>query len=258
MHSIIGKNGAERSTTLRDARKLNLLPSVTSILSILAKPGLEAWKQEQAILAALTLPRIAGENDDAFAARVVADMNAQVEKAGDFGTRIHAGIESINSGHTPNDPELAPWLEHYATWQRASIVRGVDSGTPLITAAETVVTSDGYAGRLDIVCEHAEHGTTLIDFKTQNVKNGKPQFYETWCAQLAAYRAALPEKLRGVHCLSLVIDSNTPAAPIEKLWTEDELATGLAIFHHARDVWQLQRGYKPAHAANAINVKAHE
>src|SRR5436190_23373532 len=48
------------ASTLRDARKLGLLPSVTNILGVITKPELTAWLQEQAVLAALTLPRLEG------------------------------------------------------------------------------------------------------------------------------------------------------------------------------------------------------
>jgi len=37
------------------------------VLGVIAKPALDAWKQEQAILAALTLPRNEGEPLDEFA-----------------------------------------------------------------------------------------------------------------------------------------------------------------------------------------------
>lgn len=63
LHEVERADGkGTRPTNLRDARKLGLYPSVTNILSVLAKPGLNAWKQEQAILAALTLPRRSGES----------------------------------------------------------------------------------------------------------------------------------------------------------------------------------------------------
>ena len=58
-YRIVGKNGKERNTTVKDARELGLLPSVTTIIGCAAKPALDVWKQQQAILAALTLPRIA-------------------------------------------------------------------------------------------------------------------------------------------------------------------------------------------------------
>ena len=235
-HTTTAANGAERSTTLRDARKLNLLPSVTSVLGVLAKPGLEAWKQEQAILAALTLPRNHGEGDDTFATRVVADMQAQVEKAAGFGTAIHAAIEQVNvAGNTDSVlPEVKPWLDCYNQWREGSILR-------VLRSEETVIQA-GYVGRFDLLADHAEHGVCLIDFKTQNVKKDKPNFYEAWGYQLAAYRHALG---MNCHCLSLVIDSNKPAAPVEKLWADDELDNGLEIFKAALEIWQRQRGYIP-------------
>lgn len=239
-HTVIGANGEERSTTLRDARKMNLLPSVTSILNVISKPGLEFWKQEQAILAALTLPRLDGEDTDKFAARVVEDMEAQVEKAASFGTLIHAGIEDINSRGSAASfpPEIERWMDSYAAWRNASLIRYLGS--------EEVAVGDGYAGRYDLLAEHAEHGVCLIDFKTQNMKGGKPNFYDAWCSQLAAYRKALG---RTCHCLSVVLDSNQPSAPVEKLWTDQELADGLEIFNCSKTIWFLQRGYAPSQSA---------
>src|SRR6185503_9066761 len=55
MHFIERSDGqGTRPTTLRDAKKLGLLPSPTSILKVLRAPQLEAWKMEQAALAVLT------------------------------------------------------------------------------------------------------------------------------------------------------------------------------------------------------------
>ena len=59
-YSVIAKNGIPRPTTLRDARKLNLVPSVTTVLSCASKPALEAWKLNQMMLACLTLPQVEG------------------------------------------------------------------------------------------------------------------------------------------------------------------------------------------------------
>ena len=56
-HVVIGKNGKERNTTVADARKMGLLPSVTSVQSILEKPQLTAWKISTAVESALTLPK---------------------------------------------------------------------------------------------------------------------------------------------------------------------------------------------------------
>jgi hypothetical protein len=91
--SVPAASGELRPTTLRDARKLGLVPSVTNILGVIAKPELMAWMQEQAVMAALTLPRIAGETEDSFAKRVVADSQSTRDNAADFGTSpTHASL----------------------------------------------------------------------------------------------------------------------------------------------------------------------
>ena len=43
LHSVPSVKGDPRPTTLRDARKLGLLPSVTNVLGVIAKPELTAW-----------------------------------------------------------------------------------------------------------------------------------------------------------------------------------------------------------------------
>ena len=40
MYTIVGANGVERNTTLRDAKSLGLVPSVTTIIGMIAKPFL--------------------------------------------------------------------------------------------------------------------------------------------------------------------------------------------------------------------------
>ena len=81
-HTVPSLKGEPRPTTLRDARKLGLLPSVTNILGVIAKPELTAWLQEQAVMAALTLPRIAGETEDAFLADLTVGTGSGQIKTG--------------------------------------------------------------------------------------------------------------------------------------------------------------------------------
>ena len=49
-YTYINKKGEEKPTTLREARKLNLVPSVTTIISCASAPQLVNWKIDQAIL----------------------------------------------------------------------------------------------------------------------------------------------------------------------------------------------------------------
>src|SRR3990167_10315863 len=100
MYTIIGKNGNERATTLRDARAFNLLPSVTSILSMLPKPALINWKMKNVLMSALTLPRLPDEADDAYIARIMADADEQARIARGKGTAIHGAIERFICGQS--------------------------------------------------------------------------------------------------------------------------------------------------------------
>ena len=99
MYTVIGKTtGRPRNTTLKDARELNLVPSVTTILNCAAKPGLNVWLQEQVLLAALTLPRAEDEPESVWLKRVISDSKAQGRDAADLGTEIHAAIQGFYEG----------------------------------------------------------------------------------------------------------------------------------------------------------------
>src|SRR5580765_4654690 len=112
-----------RPTTVRDARKLGLLPSVTNVLGVINKPELVEWKMTQAVLAALTLPRLNGEGEDGFAKRVVEDALSRCKTAVDFGSAFHAGAERV-AKTLEVDPvgPYAAWLNHQRAWFQANCV----------------------------------------------------------------------------------------------------------------------------------------
>src|SRR5437667_12753556 len=117
-HEIAKKDGSgNRPVTLADARKVLAFPSVTNVLGVLAKPSLEAWKIEQGILSALTLPRQPGEDLGTFAKRVVSDMGEQVEKAADFGSAINGACELYELNKELEDTVLMlRCMDSWAAW----------------------------------------------------------------------------------------------------------------------------------------------
>jgi len=249
-HEIAKKDGTgNRPVTLADARKVFAFPSVTNVLGVLAKPGLDAWKIEQGIMAALTLPRNQDEPLDAFAHRVVADMGEQVEKAADFGTAIHNACEvyAINK-ELPTDPKLLAHLESWRKW--------FDENVERVACLETVFVHHeaGYAGRVDMVAYLRGIGWAVVDFKTQKVKRSakgepKPAFYETWPLQLGAYRQAiLVNSAKALTALvSVVIDSAQPGPVHVHEWTAGDhlnhyyYESFLAAFR----LWKYVKGYDP-------------
>lgn len=254
LHEVPRADGkGTRPTSLRDARKLGLFPSVTNVLSILAKPGLDAWKQEQAILAALTLPRNDGESLDDFAKRVLTDMTSEVGRAADLGSAVHAAIEGYAQGRwLPEDKEIARLFEPARQWFDAEVtqVHSVE-----IAAAHLEF---GYAGRVDLVATLKSTGRpTVIDFKTQKTrrdKNGsfKPILHDTWPLQLEAYRMALASRDKGLAdaaIASVVIGSTEPVPVITKIWDEADKAGFFKAFLAARDLWVWQKNYCPVRDA---------
>lgn len=230
-----------KEPTIADARELGLLPSVTTILGVLAKPGLERWKLEQAIHSALTLPRLEGESEDAFARRVVQDMEAQAAKAAEFGTRIHDAIASFLTGDYKAHNLLLdtdPYLEQFKAWANQNIEK--------VHALEKVVGGKhcGYAGRLDLDCTLRGVGRCVVDFKSQAVKEGKePTFYKDWCAQLGAYSKTINDPVPSI--VSLVIDSRAPGPVWPKIWDRHEVFKGLQMFRNCFELWKLMNDYEP-------------
>lgn len=250
-HEIAKKDGSgNRAVTLADARRVLALPSVTNILAVLAKPGLEAWKIEQGILSALTLPQLPGENLGAFAKRVVSDMGEQVEKAADFGTAIHNACEvyAVNK-EGPTDPKLLPFFEPWQQWFDANVER-IDSIEEVFVHHE-----QGYAGRVDMIAKLRDIGWAVVDFKTQKVKRGakgeaKPVFYETWPLQLAAYQQAIvsstAKNVTGL--VSVVIDSAQPGPVHVKQWASPP--DYFRLFLAARALWRYVKAYDPTAIPN--------
>jgi hypothetical protein len=228
---------------LRSARKLGLLPSVTSVLGVWPKYQLENFKQESAVLAAITLPRRTNESEDEFAQRVVIDAKAQVKAAAEFGRRIHGACEAINLGRFDNpllsDKAIAPFSDYYREWFMKNVVR--------IYSTEQVAVNNllGYAGTYDLFAEVKDLGSCLLDIKTQKTRQ-KPMFYDTWEMQLAAYKETIsPSGSNGVkidNTISLIIPSTTPAMPVAKVWNPDH-GHAFECFHACLHLWRLNKKF---------------
>lgn len=235
-YTVEKKDGTPRATTLADARKLDLVPSVTTILSVIAKPSLEAWKIENAIMASLTLPRLDGESDQAFARRVVTDSKEQVGNAMDVGTQIHNWIEDYIA--LPSiAPDFVPGYE--ATC--ASVKEWIDDNIDAGTVEKPFCSPLGYGGRIDWFGKMVNGTLAVVDWKTQFVKEPQPNWYETWDLQLAAYALAVFPDESAYQRISVVISTN-PDNPCcwAKTWNNDR---AYLAFNCARTLWAYQHDY---------------
>lgn len=236
-HTIIGKNGVERPTTLRDAKKLNLLPSVTTIFKCLAKPELDKWKQRQVLMASLTLSRREEEGDEEFCERIMDDAFKQVDDAADLGTRVHAALENHFQGMA-YDPSLSSYVETVEKWVKDNQIQFLDH------ELRVVCPEVGFAGTTDAIIMVPPYGNRVgvLDFKT---RKSRPQYamtpWQTEPMQIAAY-GYTQRATFGVN----VFISTTEPGRIEDAWYEpDQMDQEFKAFRHVCKIWQHFNKYVP-------------
>ncbi len=231
------KPGMMRSTTLADARKLDLVPSVTSILQVVAKPGLETWKQSQAIEAALTLPREKGESLDDFARRVVVDAAEHSKTARELGTRVHSICENwLKTECWVGDRETDQIAMPFGKWYRENVGATLYIERP-------VVSELGFGGKIDLMCK-LSNSAAIVDIKTQATKPGKRiNEYPEWGMQLAAYEKAC-SSAPTTRLLNVILSTTEPGRIEVVDWTDKRDALWEA-FQAAFTLWRFLKGYDP-------------
>jgi hypothetical protein len=200
---------------------MGLLPSVTTIMKAAASPGLEAWKLNQMMLAALTLPRADGESEESFIKRIQADSKDQARKAAERGTQVHTAIEQFFDGQI-NANDL-PYLE--------PVYKAVNDtfGNLMWAVEKSFAAESGFAGKVDI---HSRDGEGVVaDFKTKEFTSDtldKVAGFDENVMQLAAYRKGL--KLPNARCANIFVSVTEPGLVVVKEWTQEELVRGWAMF----------------------------
>lgn len=235
-YTVTGKNGNERNTTLRDARTMNLVPSVTTILAVAAKPALVAWMQTQVLMAALTSTRREGEDEKAYIDRIISDSKQQGRDAADKGTAIHTAIEAFFEGRYHQE-----YPEHVQ-----GCVRALEAHYGRIgwVAERSFGHELGFAGKCDL---HAPNevveGGIVVDVKTKDFEDEKDVLaYDEHLMQLAAYRVGLG--IPNARCSNIFV-SRTKAGLCKIIeWSEEDLQRGFEMFTNLLRFWQLKNKYK--------------
>ena len=173
------------------------LPSVTSILTLLSKGALIQWAANCAVEYVKNhLPFGYHAEEYRFDEARTAYRQASIEAA-DYGTYIHTMCElylqtefEIKFAHE----QTQKLMTSFYAWCKKYNVKPIET--------EIVVYGDGYAGRVDLICEldcfwykskdkkdqqagRRKRVVALIDFKT-----GKGSYYPEWYLQTAAYKHA--------------------------------------------------------------------
>jgi hypothetical protein len=225
-YTTIGKTG-ERPTTLRDARKLGLLPSVTTINGQLSKSGLDTWKQQQVLLAALTLPRQDGEPEQEWLARVMQDSKATGREAAERGTAIHAIIEAyFDQVYMPEKPAYLDAIDKALkdAFGEQLWLSEKSFGHPL-----------GFGGKCDLMSVNG----FVVDFKTKETDLDKVDVYFEHEMQLAAYREGLG--MPTARSAIVFVNGKTNQVKLIEV-SQEKLQSGWECFEHLLRVYQIKNG----------------
>lgn len=235
-----------RGTTLRDARKLNLVPSVTTVLNVIAKPALTNWLVDQGIMAALTMPRIDGEDERTYIARIKTDSKAQAKSAAEEGSRIHDAIEQSFRGGS-----FDPKYEQHVAAAHAELKRLYPEVDDWI-AEKSFAHPLGFGGKVDL---HSPSTGIVHDWKTKDgdFSDGKKLAYDQ-NVQLAAYQVGLDLcddgngalcKSGYIHkqCGNSFVSRTHPGAISSVVWTTEQIASGWRIFELALALCKETSGY---------------
>lgn len=236
-YEVEAAKGGMRPTTLRDARKIGLVPSVTSIIRCAAAPGLERWKQEQVLMAALTLSRKPNEPEPEYIARIIRDSQEQGRKAAERGTAIHAAIQ----GHYEGKP---PALDYWPHVRATELEVGLRFGAVCEWIPEAAFAHPlGFGGKCDLHAKIAEH--VVIDFKTKEFDaETELKAWDEHAMQLAAYRVGLG--LPTARGAIVYVSSSVPGVVRIIEINSTTLNAGWEMFSSLLRYWQAKTGYASA------------
>ena len=232
-----GRKG-ERNTTLRDAKKNNWVPSVTTIMQVAAKPGLDIWKQNQLIEAAIEI-EYTGFSDDpkVFRRKVLAKSKEKGEEASKRGTELHDSLEHyyLTGEYDKNEAFTRPAVELLME------KLGDIDWKPELSFCH----KDGFGGKIDLSGTGKFKEEYIVDFKTKTSGDiSKFVAYDEHRMQLAAYAAGLGFS-EGARCFNLFISTESPG--IVKLIEHSaiEMDKAADMFNCLLKYWQLVKDYKP-------------
>jgi hypothetical protein len=226
------KPGEMRPTTKRDAKILNLSPSVSGVSGTLAAQALERWKRTQMLLCSAELRRDPLEGDQAWMDRILELYNERTTSARELGTLIHGCIEKHLKGEGYD-------LEFTAHVEGALAEFDQWCGLDGLRSEKSFAHPLGYGGKCD-----AHKLGFVADFKTKDFgKETLPSIYDNHKIQLAAYREGLG--MSSARCAIIYVSTSVPGLTHLVELSQDDLERGWEIFELLVQLWQVVNNYKP-------------
>lgn len=241
-YTVIGANGKERPTNLRDARKVNAQIGVTSVIGVLDKPGLNRWSLNRLLEVVEKNIHLIGGSEDwqKILLSISEGRNSEYSRQGKV---IHDALENyFIDGTVSEDTKkfVLPTVELLESLYPNAIYESEKSFSH----------PDGFGGCIDLII-HTADGKILVDFKSKN-KSGlsKADCTDDHCMQLAAY--ALAEEYHSVQidneptviaCMNILISVTNPGEIYSHVWSDDQIERGEKMFMALLEFWKLSNNY---------------
>lgn len=241
-YEVKGANGKIRPTTLRDARKNNWVPSVTTIMNIEDKPGLYTWKTKQLLKAAMENPFDSEMYEPEFWERkIIAESEKIGKDAATKGTEVHDALELYYKGETNHQKVID---NSYIVQEVAALLEERFPGVKWVSEA-SFSHSHGFGGKVDL---HSPDDLIVLDFKTKSTDDlKKMKAFDQHHMQTAAYAVGLGLTStmgnNDVKRYNLFISTEeeglmslTESTNFDREWT---------MFLRLLEFWQLKNNYVP-------------
>jgi hypothetical protein len=197
-----------RKATIKDARAMGLLESVTSIIkeTFATSKQLIDWITEQTLDACIQFP-FSGNKDnpeeiELYKKMIYAKSNEFRDYTADRGKLIHACVNRwIDMGTMADEPACNNAITMLDAYLRHNKVN-------LKTSEKKLGSKQlGFAGTPDLYCDCEDGNRIILDIKTTNVKTFTTP-YDSWKLQLGAYRL-LTQSEAGTRLVQMVVDRDS-------------------------------------------------
>lgn len=247
------QTGAPRyGATLREARKHNYFPSITTVLKAWPAGYLNDWIKNELLKARhnnppdgdAAAPVVDGEElSDAqrdYFRTVVEISNAIRDEAADRGNEIHDGAEAMLCGQNWNKDDAS--LNHLRAWFD-------DNLEEVYWTERSLVSLDlRLAGRADaLIKTKDDERPLLIDFKGRGFDHGprkgwKAKRYNKDIVQLAFYASTMTDPPR----IANLYVHREGACPVEVAeYTDDQREEAFKMCGHVTAIWYYDKKYSP-------------
>ena len=222
-----------RPTRTTDAKKHGWVPSVTTVMNVLAKPALVNWKVSQHVQMAYQLNPADYETCDDWLKAVSRATETEMDKAPDAGTNIHNMLEAHFLCEDYPD-EYRDLCNKVVAVVEEKTGLGQDHFLP----EQRFAHDSGYAG----MCDLSSYGSIpwVIDYKTKQTadkfKPGK-MAYPDHSRQLAAYREGLG--IPNARCANVFICIENGEIDFHE-HKESDLQKGWGTFKDSLAIWQRE------------------